>query len=98
MRALGVVVAHEAVEGPLQRRARREVAAPEGHAPELLENRALEALNKPVGPGVTRFGASVPQAEVATGDIKGALELRAAIGEHPAHRAARLSEVRHDHL
>src|SRR5689334_18950785 len=37
MRPLGVVVPHEAVEGSLQRGARREVTPPEGHAPELLE-------------------------------------------------------------
>jgi hypothetical protein len=70
VRSLGVVVAHEAIEGPLQRRASREVAAAEGHAPELLENRALQALDEAVGPGVARFHPGVPQAERATGDIK----------------------------
>src|SRR5918999_2775542 len=98
MGALGVVVAHEAGEGSLQRRPRREIAAPEGHAPELLEDRALQTLDEAVGPGVARFGPGVPQAEVATGDIKGALELWATVGEHAAHRPARAPEVRHDTL
>src|ERR1043166_8522919 len=70
MRPLGVVVPHEAVEGSLQRLARREVAPPEGHAPELLEDRALQALDEAIGPGVPRFGPCVPQAELVTGDIK----------------------------
>src|SRR5882762_7431858 len=59
VRALGVVVPHEAIEGPLQRRARREVAAPEHHAPVLLENRARQAFDEAVGPGVAWFGARV---------------------------------------
>src|SRR5512134_2740022 len=75
VRALGVVVAHEAVEGPLQSRPTGEVAAPEGHAPELLENRALQPFHKPVGPRMARFRAGVPQAQLATGDIKGPPEL-----------------------
>ena len=86
VRALGVVVPHEAIEGPLQRRARREVAAPEHHAPVLLENRTLQAFDEAVGPGVARFGARVPEAELAAGRIKRPLELGAAIREDAAHR------------
>src|SRR5215475_14621273 len=86
--ALSVVVAHEAIEGPLQRGASCEVAAPESHAPQLLENRALQALDKAVGPGVARFGPRMPQAERATGAIKRPFELGAAIGEHAPHRPA----------
>src|SRR5262245_10835661 len=80
MGALGVVIAHEAVKGSLQRRARREVAPPEGHAPELLQNRALQALAEAVGPGLAGFGPRVLQAGTPTGDIKGALEIRTAVG------------------
>src|SRR5882724_5955589 len=86
VRALGVVVPHEAIEGPLQRGARREVAAPEHHAPVLLENRTLQAFDEAVGPGVARFGARVPEAELAAGRIKRPLELGAAIGEEATHR------------
>jgi hypothetical protein len=42
MRALRVVEASEAVEGPLQGRLSGKVAPPEGHAPELLDNIALQ--------------------------------------------------------
>src|SRR5256885_13228462 len=50
VRALGVVVAHEAVEGPLQGHATGEVVPTEGHTPVLLENRALQPFDKAVGP------------------------------------------------
>src|SRR5213593_2500456 len=85
VRALSVVVPHEAIEGPLQRRAPREVAAPEHHAPVLLENRALQALDEAVGPGVARFGARVPEPEQAASRLKCPLELGPTIGEDTAH-------------
>ena len=96
MRALRVVVAHEAVESPLQCRSSGEVAPSERHAPKLLENRALQSFDKPVGPGMARFRAGVPQAQLATGDIKRSLEFRAAVGEDAPHRPAGALEVRHD--
>src|SRR5882724_9256496 len=74
VRTLGVVVPHEAIEGPLQGRAAREVATPKHHAPELLEDRALQPFDEAVGPGVARFGARVPEAELAAGRIKRPLE------------------------
>src|SRR5437773_4974928 len=98
VRALGVVVPHEAIEGPLQRRARREVAAPEHHAPVLLENRALQAFDEAVGPGMAGLGACVPDAELTTGRIKGPLELGPAIGEDATHRPSRALVVRDDHV
>ncbi len=98
VRALGVVVPHEAIEGPLQRRARREVAAPEHHAPVLLENRALQAFDEAVGPGVARFGARVPEVELAAGRIKRPLELGSTIGEDAAHWPPGASVVRDDDL
>src|SRR5262245_47880898 len=67
VRPLRVVVAHEAVEGPLQGRAAGEVAAPERHPPVLLENGALQPFDEAVGPGMARFRARVPEAELATG-------------------------------
>src|SRR5262249_19540798 len=98
MRPLGVVVMHEAIKGALQGRAAREVASPEHHAPEFLEDRALQPFGEAVGPGVARFGPRVPQAEFATGDIKLPLELGAAIGQHAPHRPARPLEMRYDDL
>src|ERR1043166_1389396 len=89
VRALGVVVAHEVGEGALQGRPVGEVTATEDDTPELLENRALQPFDEAVGPGMTRFGARVPDAELATGRIKRALELRPTIGEDAAHRPAR---------
>src|SRR5207253_7322771 len=83
------VCAHEAVEGPLQSRAGGEVAAPERHAPVLLENRALQPFDKAVGPRMAGFRARVPDAEPAAGRIKRSLELRPTIGEDATHRPAR---------
>ena len=98
VRALRVVVPHEAVEGSLQSRAVGEVAAPERHPPEFLENRTLQPLDETVRPGMARFSAGVPETELTTGGIKGSLELRATVGEHTAHRPARALEVRDDDL
>src|SRR6266481_7722063 len=95
---LGVVVAHEAVERALQAGARGEVASAEGHAPELLEDRALQAFDEAVRPGVAGFRAGVPEAQRSTGDIKRPFELGAAVGEHAPDRPARALEMRHDHL
>src|SRR2546428_8985595 len=63
MRSLVVVVAHELSERPLQRRAPGEVSASEGDAPVLLQDRALQALDEAVGPGMARLRAGVAQAE-----------------------------------
>jgi hypothetical protein len=79
--ALGVVVADEAVKSPLQSCPSGEVATTEDDPPQLLENRALQALDEAVGPRMARFGAPVAETEVAAGDIKRSLELGAAIGE-----------------
>src|SRR4030095_3846520 len=98
VRSLGVVIVHEAVEGALQGRAAGEVAAPEHHAPELLEDRALQPFDEAVGPGMAGFRTGVPKAELATGDIKGPLEFRPAVGEHTPHRPAGTLEVGHDDL
>src|SRR5215467_2753947 len=62
MRPLGVVVVHEAVEGAVQGRAAREVASPEHHAPEFLEDRALQPFDEAVGPGMARLRAGMAEA------------------------------------
>src|SRR5438552_16986192 len=90
VRALSVVVPHEAIEGPLQRPARREVAAPEHHAPVLLENRALQALDEAVGPGVARFGARSPSWRQAASNApwnSGPPSVRTRRTGHPARRS-----------
>ena len=63
MRALMVVEAQERVEAALQGRATGEVTAAKGHAPVLLQDRALEAFDEPRGPGLPRFGPRVAEAE-----------------------------------
>src|SRR5262244_2709909 len=83
MRPFGVVVVHEAVEGAVQGRAAREVASPEHHAPEFLEDRALQPFDEAVGPGMARLRAGMAEAELATGDIKGALELKVPLNSGP---------------
>ena len=80
-----MLVAHEAVEGPLQGRPTREIASSEHHAPEFLENRALQPFDKPVRPGMARFRAGVSEAEVLAGNIKRPLELWATVGEDAPH-------------
>jgi hypothetical protein len=80
MRPLVIVRLHEAVETALQRRPTREVAPAEGHAPMLLQNRALQSLDEAIGPRVTRFRPRVPEAQSATGVIERTLELGTAIG------------------
>src|SRR2546422_6035376 len=96
MRPLVVVVAHELSERPLQRRATGEVSASEGDAPVLLQDRALQALNEAVGPGMTRLRAGVAQAELATGLIEGAVELGAPVGPGARPGPARPSKERHE--
>src|SRR5262247_2591179 len=91
MRPVAVVVARELVERVLQAAAAGEVPPAEGHAPVLLQDRALQPLDEPVGPGMPWLGAGVANAQRPTGLIEGALELRAAIGQHPAQRPAGLA-------
>jgi hypothetical protein len=80
VRSVVVAVAHESVERPLQGRAAGEVAVAEGRASVFLENRALQALDEAIGPGMARFGPGVPDRELATGLIERAPELGSAIG------------------
>src|SRR3989449_4073082 len=94
MRALVVVVAHELSERPLQRRATGEVSASEGDAPVLLQDRALQALNEAVGPGMTRLRAGVAQAELPTGLIEGSVELGAPVGQDAPQGPARPAKER----
>ena len=73
MRSLVIVVAHEARERPLQSRAAGEVAPPEGDAPMLLQDRALQPLDESVGPRMARLGAGMTQAKLSTRLIEGAV-------------------------
>src|SRR5437763_12849141 len=81
MRSLVVVIAHKLGERPLQRWATGKVSASEGDAPVLLQDRALQALNEAVGPGMTRLRAGVAQAELPTGLIEGSVEVGALVGQ-----------------
>jgi hypothetical protein len=73
MRSLVVIVAHEVRERPLQRRAASEVSPPEGDAPVLLQDRALQALDEAVGPRMARLSPGVAQAQRPTRLIEGSL-------------------------
>src|SRR6266566_1097617 len=89
MRPLVIVGLHEAIEASLEGRSTREVAAAEGHAPVLLQDRALQPLDKPIGPGMPGLRPGVAEAQGSTGLIERPLELGAAIGEHAAQPPAR---------
>src|SRR5262245_19959649 len=81
MRPLLVVEGHERVEAALHPQAAREVLAPKGDAPVLVQDRPLQPLDEAVGPGVTRQGAREPDPKSLAGRGKGGLELGAAVGE-----------------
>jgi len=61
--SLVIVGLHERLEAALQGRATGEVTAAKGHAPVLVQDRALEAFDEPRGPGLPRFGPRVAEAE-----------------------------------
>src|SRR2546429_5840991 len=94
MRSLVVVVAHELSERPLQRRAPGEVSASEGDAPVLWRDRARQALDEAVGPGMARLRAGVAQAELPTGLIEGSVELGAPVGQDAPQGPPRPSKER----
>ena len=97
MRSLVVVIAHKLGERPLQRWATGKVSASEGDAPVLLQDRALQALNEAVGPGMTRLRAGVAQAELPTGLIEGSVELGAPVGQD-IKMTLRYAHLAPDHL
>jgi rhamnosyl/mannosyltransferase len=98
MRTLGVIEAHEFGQTPGERRPAGEVPAAKLHPPVFLENGALQPLDEPVGPGMPRLGARVPNAQGVTGVIEGPLELAAAVREHPLQGPAGASIERHEGL
>ena len=60
--------------------------AAEGDAPMLVKDRALQALDEAVGPGVARLGARVSDPEIVTRRIETALEFTASVREDPLER------------
>src|SRR5258705_9311766 len=70
VRPLVIVGLHERLETALQGRAIGEVTAAKGHAPVLLQDRALEAFDEPVGPGVPRLGPRVAGTQRAAGPLQ----------------------------
>src|SRR5260370_22905001 len=89
VRPLVIVGLHERLETALQGRAIGEVTAAKGHAPVLLQDRALGTFDEPVGPGVPRLGPRVAEAERAAGLIERPFELGAAVGEQRGATASR---------
>jgi len=65
MRPLVVVEAQEAVEGELELRELREIAAAKLDAPVLMRNRSLQSFDETVGPGMARLCARVADAELS---------------------------------
>src|SRR6185503_7203266 len=97
MGPLVIVGLHEPIEASLERRSTREVAPTEGHTPMLLQDRALQPLDEPIGPGMPGLRPGVAEAERPTGLIEGSVELGAAVGEHPPQPPARAAiEREHD--
>ena len=86
--SLVIVGLHERLEAALQGRATGEVTAVKGHAPVLLQDRALEAFGEAVGPGMPRFGPRMAEAEGVADLIELSSELGAAVGKHAAQPPA----------
>src|SRR5262245_8657489 len=84
VRSLVIVGLHECVQTALQGDSTGEVAPAEGHAPVLLQDRALQPFDEAVRPSVPRLGPGMTQPQRATGLIERPLELWAAVGEHAA--------------
>jgi hypothetical protein len=74
MRALMVVELQEPIEGALQRSPTGKVLATKRDAPMLMQDRFLQPLDEPVGPGVPRLGAGHPDGEALTAGHKCAFE------------------------
>jgi len=96
MGALMVVEAQERVEAALQGRPTGEIAPAEGHAPVLLQDRALQALDEAIGPGMPWFRARVAQTESVAHRIEGAMEFGPPVGQHPAQPPAGPAIVRQE--
>ena len=74
MGALVVVELEKAIERSLERSTSREVLPTKGNPPMLVQNRFLQALDKPVGPRVARLGPGHADAEALAAGGEGALE------------------------
>src|SRR5262249_2380259 len=89
MRSVAIVVAQELSERVLQAGATGEVRPTEAPAPGPLRDGPLHPLDDPVGPGMPRLGAGVPNPEPPTGFIEGPLEPGAPAGQPPPQRPTR---------
>lgn len=86
VRSLVVVEVKEPLKGRVQLLHGGEIPAAEGDAPMLVKDRALQALDEAVRPGVARLGARVSDPEVVTRRIETALEFTASAREDPLER------------
>src|SRR4029453_1414254 len=89
MGPLVIVGLHKGLETALQRRPTGERAPPEGHAPILLQDRALQPLDEAIRPGAPWLSPGMAEAEGPTGRIEDSLKLGPAIGEYAAQPPAR---------
>ena len=86
MGSLVVVEVKEPLQGRVQLLRGGEIPAAEGDAPMLVKDRALQALDEAVGPGVARLGARMSDPEIVTRRIETALEFTASVREDPLER------------
>jgi hypothetical protein len=73
VRPLLVEELHERVERPLHRRPRREVLAAELDAPVLVQDGALQAFDKAIGPRMAGASARLPDPRRVAGLIEAPL-------------------------
>jgi len=98
MRSVPVVEVEISIQRDLHGVDARKVPAAKFDPPVLVEDGALKAFDKAVGPGMTRLGAGVLDAKLRTCVVKGPSEFMTLIGEDPLHRPTRLRQSRHHPL
>src|SRR5688500_4225414 len=76
-----IVEAQVLLQPALQLTLLRKIRSPKDDAPMLRENRALQALDEAIGPGVSRLGASLLDREGPTGPGKDPLPLGPVVGQ-----------------
>src|SRR3990172_135901 len=91
-----VVEVEVAIEGGLHGGWPGEEPSAELDAPELAEDGALKPLDKAVGPGVARFGASMPDVSLGASLVEGSPVFVALIGQDAVERPASCLESRQD--
>jgi hypothetical protein len=95
MGSVEVVELHEATQAVTQGRPTGEVVAAEDDPPVLAEDRLLQPLDEPVGPGMPRLNAGLANPKLGTDRGELRLEFIAPIREHALDAPARAPRDRH---